>query len=125
MEGGYVGLVLEVDLTRDRIWERELSEEDARLFLGGKGLGVRILLRELAPGVDPLSPENLLVFSTGPLTGTAAPTSGRFAVVTKSPLTGLFLDSQVGGWFGPELKRAGFDAVVVRGRADHPVALLV
>jgi aldehyde:ferredoxin oxidoreductase len=120
---GYTGKALEVDLTRREVEAIDLNEEWARAFIGGKGLGAKILYERLKPEVSPLTPENLLIFLTGPLTATTAPTSGRWAVVTKSPHTGIFLDSQVGGHFGARLKMAGFDYLTVRGRADAPVYL--
>jgi len=125
MKGGYQNIVLDVDLTDRRLRTQQLDERTERLFIGGKGLGAKILYDELKPRLDPLGPKNLLVFSTGPLTGTAAPSSGRWAVVTKSPLTGLFLDSQVGGFVGAQIKLAGYDAIVIRGAADSPVFLKV
>ena len=125
MKGGYQNIVLDVDLTDRRLRTQQLDERTERLFIGGKGLGAKILYDELKPHLDPLGPKNLLVFSTGPLTGTAAPSSGRWAVVTKSPLTGLFLDSQVGGFVGAQIKLAGYDAIVIRGAADSPVFLKV
>lgn len=125
MRGGYQNRVLDVDLTSRRARTRPLNERTERLFIGGKGLGAKILYDGLAPHLDPLSPENILAFATGPLTGTAAPSSGRWAVVTKSPLTGLFLDSQVGGFVGAQIKLAGYDCISVRGAADAPVFLTV
>ncbi|MEJ2168816.1 MAG: aldehyde ferredoxin oxidoreductase family protein, partial [Desulfobacterales bacterium] len=89
------------------------------------GFGARILYDQLSAGCDPLSPQNILVFATGPLTGTLAPSSGRFEVCTKSPATGLWLDSNCGGFFGPELKFAGYDMVVIRGKAASPVVLVI
>ena len=125
MKGGYQNTLLDIDLTNKAVNTRRLDESTERLFIGGKGLGAKIIYDELKPNLDPLSPENLLVFSTGPLTGTAAPSSGRWAVVTKSPLTGLFLDSQVGGFVGAQIKHAGFDCILVRGAAEAPVFLKV
>jgi len=125
MKGGCQNILLDVDLTDRRVGTRRLDERTERLFIGGKGVGAKILYDELKPRLDPLDPKNLLVFSTGPLTGTAAPSSGRWAVVTKSPLTGLFLDSQVGGFVGAQIKLAGYDAIVIRGAADSPVFLKV
>jgi len=95
------------------------------MVLGGKGLGALILYNSTRPGLDPLSPENPLIISTGPLTGTLAPSSCRFTIVTKSPHTGLFLDSNCGGFFGVELKKAGFDVLVVTGRAEALSTLIV
>jgi len=93
--------------------------------MGGKGFGARILYDQLPAGCEPLSPENILVFAAGPLTGTLAPSSGRFEVCTKSPATGLWLDSNCGGFFGPELKYAGYDTVIIRGKAASPVVLVI
>lgn len=125
MHGGYTGSILEVNLTSRETKTYSPKEEYLTKFLGGKGLGARILLDELEPDADPLGPENPLIFATGPLTGTRAPASGRFCVVTKSPATGLFLDSQVGGFFGPEMKFAGYDLIIVKGKASEPVYLLI
>lgn len=120
---GYMGKNLEVNLTKRESKITDLDEERARMLIGGKGLGARLLYESVEPGLDPLAPENPLIFITGPLTATSAPTSGRWAVVTKSPHTGIFLDSQVGGHFGARLKMAGFDCLTVRGKADAPVYL--
>ena len=118
---GYCGKMLEIDLSSGRIKTVPVKEEDARLFIGGKGLGAKILYNRLKGGEDPLGPENPLIFIAGPLTGTEMPTSGRFTVVTKSPLTGLFLDSHVGGFFGPEMRLAGYDGIIIHGKSGKPV----
>jgi len=120
---GYMGKNLGVDLTKREVKITDLDEEWARMFIGGKGLGAKLLYEGTEPGLDPLAPENPLIFITGPLTATSAPASGRWAVVTKSPHTGIFLDSQVGGHFGARLKMAGFDCLTVQGKADAPVYL--
>jgi aldehyde:ferredoxin oxidoreductase len=117
---GWMGRILRIDLSKKKISSQPLTNEQAELFLGGRGLGAEILFRELPRGIDPLSPENKLVFATGPLTGTGAPTSGRYSVTTRSPLTGTIFDSNSGGHFGVQLKRSGWDAVVLDGRADRP-----
>jgi aldehyde:ferredoxin oxidoreductase len=122
---GWAGKLLEVDLSAERIKEVELDEKLTRTVIGGRGLGVKLLYERVGPGVDPFDPDNLLVFATGPLTGTLAPTSGRHCVVTKSPLTGTIFDSNSGGHWGAELKFAGIDAIVIRGRAERPVYLWV
>lgn len=122
---GYTGKILDVDLTSAAISEAELDRTLAKDYMGGKGFGARILYDQLPPHCDPLSPENILVFATGPLTGTLAPSSGRFEVCTKSPATGLWLDANCGGFFGPELKFAGYDMVIVRGKATSPVMLVI
>jgi len=121
----FFGKVVDVNLSNLSCEHRELEHELVVRFIGGKGIGAKILYDELRPGVDPLSPENILIFATGPLTGTIAPTSGRWAVVTKSPHTGIFLDSQVGGHFGAALRRAGVDILIVRGKSEKPVYLYV
>jgi len=117
---GWMGRILRIDLSKKKISSQPLTNEQADLFLGGRGLGAEILFRELPRGIDPLSPENKLIFATGPLTGTGAPTSGRYSVTTRSPLTGTIFDSNSGGHFGVQLKRGGWDAVVLDGRADRP-----
>ena len=122
---GYTGKILDVDLTSATLSETELDRTLAKNYMGGKGFGARILYDQLAPHCDPLSPENILIFATGPLTGTLAPSSGRFEVCTKSPATGLWLDANCGGFFGPELKFAGYDMVIVRGKAASPVMLVI
>ena len=122
---GYSGKILDVDLTSADMSTAELDRALAQDYMGGKGFGARILYDQLPAGCDPLSPENILVFATGPLTGTLAPSSGRFEVCTKSPATGLWLDSNCGGFFGPELKFAGYDMVIIRGKAASPVVLVI
>lgn len=120
---GWMGFSVDVDLSRSTITWRELDEGVAGRFVGGRGYGVKLLYDELERGMDPLSERNLLIFATGPLTGSMAPTSGRFSVVTKSPLTGTIFDANSGGFFGPALKACGLDALILRGRASNPVYL--
>ena len=120
---GYAGRILRVDLATGKLVSVDFPKELAYDFLGGSGLGTKILWDEVGPEVEPLSPENELIIAVGPLTGTIYPTAGRFEVVTKSPLTGIYGDANAGGHFAPKMKQAGFDAVVVRGRASHPVYL--
>ena len=123
MKGGYCGKILFVELSEGRIEELKPSEETYRKFIGGTGLGVRFLYEKMKPGSDPLGHDNILGFVTGPLTGTSAPGSGRFTVVCKSPLTNAWADSNSGGYWGPELKYAGYDAVFIKGSAQGPVYL--
>ena len=120
-----MGKVLRIELGRKKTSSQPLTKEQTELFLGGRGLGVDILFRELPRGTNPLSPENKMVFATGPLTGTGAPTSGRYSVITRSPLTGTIFDSNSGGHFGVQLKRSGWDAVVVEGKAEKPSYLWI
>lgn len=122
---GYTGKILKVNLSKDTVSEENLDEKEAHQFIGGKGLGASLLFKSMNPQIDPLSPDNPLILCTGPLTGTMAPTSGRWCIVTKSPLTHLFLDSQVGGYFGAEIKKTGHDFIIIQGRADHPVYLAI
>lgn len=124
MDNGYNKQLIRVNLTTNIITIEPLPEI-TNTFLGGMGLGAYILTQELEPKVDPLSPGNKIIIVTGPLQGSVVPICGRYAVVTKSPLTGLFLDSHAGGSIGPELKFAGYDAVIIEGRAPNPCYLSI
>src|SRR5262245_64714629 len=123
--GGWTGQLLRVDLTAGRWSVEELNEDWAREYIGGRGLAARYLYEELDPTVDPLAPENKLIFATGPLTGTPAPCGARYMVVTKGALTNAITTSNSGGHWGPELKFAGYDLVMLEGKAAHPVYLWV
>jgi len=125
MAYGYRGKILHVDLTHRKIEVEEKEDDFYRTFLGGRGIGYQYLLREVPPKIDPFSPENILVLATGVMTGAPLPASCRFSAIGKSPLTGTAGESEAAGFFGPELKMAGFDAVVFRGRAEKPVYLWV
>jgi aldehyde:ferredoxin oxidoreductase len=105
--GGYQGKVLRIDLTTRSSREENLDPEMARRFVGGAGFGIKYVFDEVDPQIDPLSPENKLVFAPGPLTGTAAPCASRMSVTSKSPLTGTIAVSMTGGFFPAELKFAG------------------
>jgi aldehyde:ferredoxin oxidoreductase len=122
--GGYANKIARIDLTNRKVTYDPLPEAWARQYIGGRGLGVRYVF-ENGPGVDPLSPDNMLCFMNGPLTGTRTNMSGRMAIVTKSPLTGGITDSHHGGWSAARLRWAGFDGIVVTGKADKPVYLFV
>ncbi len=122
---GFTGRLLRVNLSKRSVEEEPLDVEASKMFLGGKGYGAYVLFRELKKGVDPLGRYNKLVFMTGPLTGTTAPTGNRFCVCTKSPLTGAWLDCHCGGSWGPALKWAGYDGIVVEGCAKKPTYLYV
>lgn len=121
----YTGLILRADLSRGTTVEERIDPEIFRRFVGGRGLGAKLVFDEVDPMSDPLAEESRFVFATGPLSGTTAPTSGRFSASFKSPLTGLLTDSNCGGFFGPWIKRAGYDAIVVQGRADGPCYLAI
>jgi aldehyde:ferredoxin oxidoreductase len=125
MRGGYFGKVLWVDLTERRSRVEPLDPQLAADYIGGRGLGTRILYDLLTPGTDPLTPDNPIIFATGPLNGTAAPLSGRYEVVTRSPLTSTVLSSNSGGRFAVDLKQTGFDAVVIEGAAQTPCYLWI
>ncbi len=120
---GYTGKILYVNLTTGETGEYELSDRDRELFLGGRYLSTKILWDCIKPGIDPLSEENILVVMTSPLTGTGAPCTSRYDISAKSPLTGAIGHSNSGGNFGIHLKRAGWDAVIVRGKSKKPVYL--
>lgn len=122
---GYAGKILRVELSRERVETQALDEDLAKKFIGGSGLAAKILYDETGADTDPLGPENLLIFMTGPFAATPVITSGRHAVVTKSPLTGIFAESDSGGTWGAVLKKAGFDGIVVKGKAKKPVYLWV
>ena len=125
MPGGYGGKLGFVDLSSGTIRQERLDEHLARDFIGGYGLGARVLFERQEKGADPLGPENILGFTTGPLTGTGVPTGTRYMAVCKSPLTGGWGDANAGGYFGSELKAAGWDAVFISGIASSPVYLMI
>ncbi len=120
---GYAGYYLDVDLTKGKVHKKELEKDWARLYLGGTGVAARILWDRTGPDTDPLGPENVLVVGTGPLTGVMFSPSGRMMFAAKGPLTGVWAESHVGGFLGPEIKYAGFDFVVFNGRSKKPVYL--
>ncbi len=117
--------ILEVHLTQRDVKEIRVDPKDRRMYLGAKGLGLKLLYDRLTPGLDPLGEENYLAFMMGVFLGTGAPCSGRFAALTKSPLTGIMLASSCGGPFGMALKTAGYDGLLVTGRSHEPVCLVI
>lgn len=122
---GYMGQILRVDLTNGKVSEEALKEDDCKMFLGGSGLATKYLFDEVSKGTDPLGPHNKLIFMTGPLTGTESPSAGRYCVVTKSPLTGLWGEGNSGGSWGVYLKNSGFDGIIFEGISPKPVYLLI
>lgn len=122
---GWVGHILRVNLSTGAITKSALDPILARDYIGARGLGTKMLYDEIDPAIDALSPDNKLIFAAGPMTGTFAPSAGRYDVVTKGPLTGTIAASNSGGTWGPELKFAGYDVLVVEGRADKPVYLWI
>ena len=119
MSGAYYEKIARINLTTGEIRVEPLDLELAHKFIGGRGLGTKILYDEGVATVDPLSPENKLIYITGPMTGAAAPSTGRYMVVTKSPLTGMIACSNSGGIWGAKLKHAGWDAIIVEGQAPE------
>ena len=117
--------VLRVNLTTEICKPEPLNMAWAQEYLGTRGLATKYLWESMDPSADPMGPENVLIFATGPLTGTMASTSGRYAVVTKGPLTGAIACSNSGGKFGAELKYAGYDLLLIEGRSEVPVYLLI
>jgi len=122
---GYAGKLLRVDLTREKVSFESIKPEILREYMGGVGYGAKLLYDELPAGVDPFSPDNKLLFATGPLTGTAAPGSGFAEVCFKSPLTGLWGEAKSGGEWGGCLRKAGYDFLVVEGKSNSPKYLFI
>ena len=125
MSGGYAGKILTIDLEYQSYKVEKTDLKLAEQFIGAKGLGAKLLFDRLPAKTEPLSKENILMFTTGPLTGTSAQTSGRGTVVTKSPQTGLFLDSHFGGFFAAEMKRAGWDIIIFTKQSEKPVYVTI
>ncbi|MHA1994872.1 MAG: aldehyde ferredoxin oxidoreductase family protein [Candidatus Hodarchaeales archaeon] len=121
---GYMGKILRVNLTTGSFTEEKPDETDLKMFLGGAGLATKYLFDEVSKGTDPLGPDNKLIFMTGPMTGTSSPSTGRFSVVAKSPLTGFWGQANSGGFWGRDFKRSGFDGVIFEGKAENPVYLV-
>ena len=117
----WAGKILRVNLTEGTVRSEPLNMEWARQYIGSRGLGSKYLISEIDPKVDPLSPENKIIWATGPLTGTMAATGGRYTVITKGPLTGAIACSNSGGYWGAELKFAGWDMIIFEGKSPKPV----
>ena len=122
---GYTGRILHIDLSKQQFHIRNFDEVLARKFLGGNGLAAKILYDGLHPGIEPFSPENIVVFAVGPITDTPVPSTSRAYAATKSPLNHLFFDSTFGGRFAITQKRTGFEAIVITGKASFPTYLRV
>ena len=122
---GWTGRILRVNLTNRRCAVESVREDWAKAFVGGRGLGAKYFSEEVDPRVDPLSPANSLIFATGPLTGTSVSCGARYMVITKAALNGTMTTSNSGGHWGPELKFAGYDMIIVEGKADRPVYLWI
>ena len=122
---GWAGKILYVDLTKGKIWKEPLSKELRMRFIGGRGVNLALLWELTRPGVEPLSPDNILIFGAGPLTGTTVPLTGRMTLTTKSPVTNLYVKSSMGGHFSGELKFAGYDHIIFMGCSKAPVYLWI
>ncbi len=122
---GWAQKILDIDLSSGTVETRPLNMEIARQFLGGRGLGARLLWDLVGPEVKPLDPENALIFTTGPITASASQTSNRFNVSSKSPLTDTIMHSNSGGWWGMQFKRTGHDVLIIRGKAEKPVTISI
>jgi len=125
LRGGYLGKLLHIDLASRRTWDQPLNEDYVRSFIGGSGLAARYLLDLVDPTTDPLGPDNPLIVMTGPLVGTAMPSAGRCTVCALSPQTGIWGEANTGGFFGPELRFAGYDGIVITGQSESPVWLSI
>jgi aldehyde:ferredoxin oxidoreductase len=121
---GYCGKIVRVNLGTAKSTVEDLPESLARSYLGAKGFGTKILYDEVPAHTEPLSPKNKIIFATGPLTGTRA-FSPKMNIVTKSPLTNGYLDGTAGGFFGAELKFAGYDIIIIEGKSEKPVYLYI
>jgi aldehyde:ferredoxin oxidoreductase len=123
---GWAGQILDINLSNGQIVTKPLTLEFARKWIGGEGLGAKLLWDEVGPEVeDGLDPGNVLIYAAGPLNSTLAPNSGRLEIITKSPLTGIFGDANTGGHFAPEMKQANYDVIIIRGKAKRPVYLWI
>jgi len=122
---GWAGTILDVNLTTGDIKKKPLSRDMAVNYIGGRAFGAKILYDELEPGIDPLGPDNICIITQGPLSGTSAPACGRWELATKGPQTGIYLSANGGGFFGPEMKRAGYDIIILRGQSKKPVYLWI
>jgi len=122
---GYTGKLLRIDLSKEKVSVEEINHELLRKFMGGVGYGAKLLYDELPAGIDPLGPENKVIFTTGPLTGTGAPGSGFYELCFKSPLTGVWGESRSGGEWGGTLRKAGYDFLVIEGKAKEPKYVVI
>ena len=119
IKGGYLGNILHIDLTEKKFWLEEVSEDFALKYIGGRGFGAKIVMDYLHEDMDPLGPDNILVIAPGVLSGLYVPAAGKTSFVSISPLTGIYADSNMGGMFGVEMRQAGYDALVIHGRAPE------
>ncbi len=122
---GYRGKILRINLSKKTFNLQQLNEEEAMMYVGGRGLGTKIMYDEVDPLISPFDPANKVIIATGPITGTPTPAGGRYMVITKSPLTGTIASSNSGGFWGAELKFAGYDVLILEGKSDNPVYICI
>lgn len=122
---GYAKRILRVDLSKGKVDIRNLPKEMSKKYIGGKGFGAKILFKEIKPKVDPYDPSNLVIFATGPVNGLVLSGAAKLCAVFKSPLTGIWGESQCGGYFAPQLRQAGYDMLIISGKAEKPAYITV
>ncbi|MDD4133262.1 MAG: aldehyde ferredoxin oxidoreductase N-terminal domain-containing protein, partial [Methanocorpusculum sp.] len=122
---GYAGNMVYADLSAGTVTIKPTPPELKKSYIGGRGFGIRLMTDMVDPGIDPLSEKNVLIYAAGPLTGTGIPLGSRFEVSTIAPLTGLAMSANSGGFFGWKMKKAGFDAIIITGKAKNPVYLFL
>ena len=122
---GWNGKLLQIDLTKGKAVPQKYGAEFAQTFLGGRGFAAKILWDQLKPGLDPFSPENLLIFAAGPLTAFSLPSSGKLLVAAKSPLTGGYGDGNLGTQATVQMRKSGYDGIVIQGKASKPTILII
>ena len=122
---GYAGAILRVDLSNATVRKEPLPKFLVKNFIGGRGFVAKLLYDEIPPDIEPFDPRNMLLAATGPLTGHFLPASGKTHFGTKSPATGGYADSNMGGHFGPQMKYAGYDVLVITGKAERPSYLFI
>ena len=122
---GWTGTVLCINLSSKKFEKQPLKENLRLNFLGGRGINSKLLYQEIPPHLDPLTPENIIILGSGPLSGTTAPSCPRCTITAKSPLTGILGDANFGGFFAPEMKKAGYDHIIIQGKSEKPAYLLI
>jgi aldehyde:ferredoxin oxidoreductase len=125
MYGGYIGKIARIDLSKRKVYVQQLENNLIKDYIGGSGIGAKLLYEEKTEKMDPLSPNSLIIFMTGPLTRSEVPGTGRHEVIFKSPLANIFARSSVGGNWGVKLKKSGFDGIIISGKSENPVYLWI
>ncbi|MCK4925797.1 aldehyde ferredoxin oxidoreductase, partial [Candidatus Aerophobetes bacterium] len=122
---GYWNKILRIDLTDGKITKEEIDDDTCKLFVGGAGIGAKILWEEVPPEVSAFDPDNRLVFAGGPFQGHPVPGSAKFSIISKSPLTGTYADSAAGAKWGPSFKKAGYDVLIIQGKSENPIYIYI